>query len=96
MASRQYYCGSIVSDTVLENMIANMQETADQDEFDRLAGNYRQYMISALEALDDRLWWQPETSEVFWEDDGSDRQLPDPDGFESWWNETTQSWIESL
>ena len=33
MASRTFYSGSMVSRTVLENMIANMQETADQAEF---------------------------------------------------------------
>jgi hypothetical protein len=95
MASRAFYTGSMVSSTVLEDMIANMQETADQEEFDRMASNYRQYMTNALESLDDRLWWQPETGEIFWEDDGSDKPLPDPDDFEAWWKETTENYWEA-
>lgn len=92
MASRAFYTGSMVSSTVLEDMIANMQETADQEEFDRMASNYRQYMTNALESLDDRLWWQPETGEIFWEDDGSDKPLPYTSDFEAWWKETTENW----
>lgn len=92
MASRTFYRGSMVSSTVLDDMIANMQETADQAEFDRLTSSYRQHMINALESIDDRLWWQPETGEIFWEDDGSGRPLPEVDDFEAWWQKTTESW----
>ena len=92
MASRTFYSGSMVSRTVLENMIANMQETADQAEFDRMSSSYHQYMTSALKSLDDRLWWQPETGEIFWEDDGSGKPLLNADDFESWWKETTENW----
>ena len=92
MASKRYYIGSMVSDTAIGEMIANMQETADQEEFDRLSSSYRQYMISELNALDDRLWWQPETGEIFWEDDGSGKDLPEADDFETWWKETSADW----
>lgn len=96
MASRAYYTGSMVSSTVLENMIADMQEDSDQDEFDRLSDNYRQYMITALETLDDRFWWEPETSTVYYEDDGSGKPLPETEDFENWWSETTSAWIDQL
>ena len=92
MASRQYYVGSMVSDTAIDEMIANMQETADQDEFDNMKSSYSKHMIEKLKELDDRLWWQPETGEIFWEDDGLGKDLPDPDCFEDWWKETTAEW----
>ena len=93
MASRKFYTGHMVSDLAVNDMISNMQETADQVEFDRLSDEYRQHMIAALEALDDRLWWEPETGSVNYEDDGSDKPLPDD--FESWWTEMTSTWIAS-
>lgn len=92
MTSRLYYRGSMVSSTVLEDMIANQMETADDELFEKLTESYRAYMTEQLEQLDDRLWWQPETSEVFWQDDGSGKELPDPDEFEDWWEETTEGW----
>lgn len=95
MANRIYYAGSMVSSTALENMISNMIESETPEaEYERLVDSYRQHMIGALEALDSRLWWQPETGEIFFEDDGSGDPAPDADDFSDWWNSTTQSWIE--
>ena len=91
MISRAFYTGSMVSDTVLENMIGDIMETADQNEFDRLTSEYPPFMIDKMESLDDRLWWEPETGTVYWQDDGSGKALPD--NFESWWEETTSEWI---
>ena len=91
MISRAFYTGSMVSDTVLENMIGDIMETADQNEFDRLTSEYRRFMIDKMESLDDRLWWEPETGTVYCQDDGSGKALPD--NFESWWEETTSEWI---
>lgn len=92
MTSRNYYTGAMVSETVLQDMIANMLETADDELAEKMEGSYRKYMTEKLEALDDRLWWQPETGEVFWQDDGSGKELPDPDEFEEWWSETSAGW----
>ena len=89
MSSRLYYRGALVSSTALENMISNL---ADNDnDFESLTDSYRQYMTVALESLDNRLWWQPETGEIFCEGETTNR----PDDFESWWNETTTNWVNS-
>lgn len=94
--TRNYYTGSMVSVTALEDMISNMVESGtSQADYERLTDSYRQHMISALESLDDRLWWQPETSEIFWEDNGSENPLPEID-FESWWNQTTTDWVNEM
>ena len=92
MTSRLYYRGSMVSSTALENMIHDMMDSADDEMFDHLCSDYRQYMTGELQALDSRLWWQPETSEIFWQDDESGNELPDPDDFAEWWQETTSNW----
>lgn len=92
MTSREYFKGHMVSALALENMIADI---VDSDMFEEACTNYRQHMIAALETLDDRLWWEPETSTVYWQDDGSEKPLPDPDEFQSWWTETTSAWIAS-
>lgn len=97
MASKIFYTSSMVSSTALENMISNLVDSgAPEAEYDRLVDSYRQHMISALEALDSRLWWQPETCEIFLDDDGSGDPAPDADDFSDWWNSTTQSWIEGV
>lgn len=90
MISRTFYTGSMVSDTALEEMVNNIMETSDQDEFDRLTSEYRQHMTCKMESLDDRLWWEPETGTIYWQDDGSGKKLPE--NFESWWEETTNAW----
>lgn len=99
MASRLYYRGAKVGDTVIDELIANVTE--NENEYEPAARSYRNWMIDALTGLDERLWWQPETSEVFYLDEnepsGSDKPLPyadDPDGFDEWWKETTDAWIE--
>lgn len=94
--TRNYYTGSMVSTAALEDMISSMVESGtSQADYERLTDSYRQHMISALEFLDDRLWWQPETSEIFWEDDGSENPLPEID-FEGWWNQTTTDWVNEV
>lgn len=97
MASRIFYTGSMVSSTALENMISNLVESGTSEaDYEKLVDSYRQHMISALEVLDSRLWWQPETGEIFFEDDDSGDPAPDADDFSDWWNSTTQSWIEGV
>ena len=93
MASRTFYRSSIVGDTTINDMISNL---VDEDhDFDSLLDSYRQHMINSMEFLDDRLWWQSETSEIFWEDDGSEKPLPEID-FDDWWSKNTESWICSI
>ena len=93
MASRTFYRSSIVGDTAINDMISNL---VDEDhDFDSMLDSYRQHMINSMESLDDRLWWQSETSEIFWEDDGSESPLPEID-FEDWWNQTTTDWVNEV
>lgn len=94
MASRLFYRGSVVGDAEISNMIENILDGSDDTMYNYLAASYSHYMDNALERLDNRLWWQPETSEVFWENDGSEKPLPDID-FEEWWNETSRTWFDS-
>ena len=93
MASRVYFRGTEVGEVMaIEAVLAYVNGSDYTDEqTEKAISAYRSKMHDALTALDDRLWWQPETGEVFWEDDGSGKPLPyadDPDGFIDWWNET--------
>lgn len=101
MASKLYFRGASVGTASIDMMLNDMfyDETPTEEAFRNLSRSYHEYMHAALDTLDDRLWWQPETSEIFYEDDGSDRPLPfeeDDGDFETWWNETTERWMNSL
>lgn len=86
---------------VLDNTVADWlcEEDISAEEADALKSKFYSQLHSAIEALDDRLWWQPETSEVFYEDDESGRELPfenDNDGFIQWFNEAVSDALASL
>lgn len=97
MASRLFYRGSCVG-TDVEIMVANQVD--DEHSYDSLMESFRSFMTEELEKLDSRLWWQPETSEVFWEDDGSGNPLPEKfdcyDCFEDWWENKCDAWFSTL
>lgn len=96
MASKLFYRGSEVGDTALDNMLMDWMDGASEEEQVTIRSNFYSKMHDAIQALDNRLWWQPETSEIFYEDN-SDRPLPfdeDGDGFREWWDETTTEVLE--
>jgi len=93
MTSKLFYRGHMVSEIAYNNMINDMMETADDALYERLESSFLKYMNEHLEQYDSRLWWQPETSEVFWDDYGTG-EMPDEDGFEDWWKETVSDWYE--
>ena len=92
MTSRLFYRGSKVGDTVIDDMIANLVD--DDHDYETMRQNYVDFMIGEMEKLDDRLWWQPETSEIFYQDDETGKPLPED--FESWWDETNEKWANEI
>ena len=101
MASRVYYRGHEVGETSINETVLAYTNGADftDDEITNAISSVRTRLHESLESLDDRLWWQPETSEVFWEDDGSGRPLPfdeDPESFLEWWSESITKALDSI
>ena len=96
MTNRVYCTAAMLGTAAIDEMInSTFETTPTQEEFESRSASYRAHMIAALEDLDDRFWWEPETSTLYWQDDGSDAPLPDPYTFEDWWQETTSAWIAS-
>lgn len=88
MASELFVRGSQYGiDEIYQNTVGAWPFTPENGEDTRYIDALRAYMIAAIEAYDDRLWWQPETSEIFWEDDGSDAEEPDDTDFGTWWED---------
>ena len=101
MASRVYYRGHEVGEVSVNEAVLAYTNGSDftDDQITESISSVREKIHEALESLDNRLWWQPETSEVFWEDDGSGRHLPfdnDPESFIEWWNETISGALETI
>ena len=96
MASKLFERGSYLgSDYLYECTIGTWDFTPTEQQAEQYLSALRRFMVDSLEALDDRLWWQPETSEIYWEDDGSDRDEPDDSGFDSWWDEKISEFNET-
>ena len=92
-----FYRGHMVSDNAMQSMIGDMMfDEIDTAEYNRLESSYIAHMTDALNALDNRLWWYPELSEVLF---SGDRDEMDDLGlrvdFEAWWEEKTGEWFES-
>lgn len=84
MALKLFYRGYKVGSDYINNSLGDMDENAVSSFYERTH--------TALQELDDRLFWQPETSEVFYEDVEQEKELPfDQDGeeFIEWFEETT-------
>ena len=95
MASRLFIRFSKYGDAeIYQNTVGAWPFTPENGEDTRYLSSLRAYMNKALESYDDRLWWQPETSEIFWEDDGT-RDEPDDSGFDSWWDEKISEFNET-
>lgn len=101
MASRLYYRGSEVGDIIINESVlgwTNDSNCTDQ-EIEEMFSNLRTALTANLEELDDRLWWQPETSEIFYEDIDPEKPLPfknDTAGFLAWWYEQIHTALQNL
>ena len=92
MTSRLFERGSYLSsDYLYECTVGTWDFTPTKEQEEKYLSDLRRFLIDALESCDDRLWWQPETSEIFWEDDGRDE--PDNSDFASWWEEKISEFI---
>lgn len=96
MANRLFYRGSEVGEVAINETILSFVNECDytDEQINELTSNFRMEIRNALEELDSRLWWQPETSEIFCEDDESGKPIPfndDPNGFAEWFSETVSN-----
>ena len=92
-----FYRGHMVSDNAMQSMIGDMMyDEHDTEEYNRLEASYIAHMTDALNALDNRLWWIPEFSEVLFSGDRDEMDdLSLRVNFEDWWEEMTGEWFES-
>ena len=96
MSSRLFTRGSCYGDAeIYQNTVGAWPFSPENGEDERYLDALYNHLNRALEAYDSRLWWQPETSEIFWEDDGSGRDEPDDYGFSSWWEEQISEFNET-
>lgn len=97
MSSRLFTCGcQYGTDRLYAITVGTWDFTPTERQTEVYLDALRAYIIEQMEALDDRLWWQPETSEIFWEDDGSKRVLLSESDFDDWWNDTISAAIECI
>lgn len=95
MASRQFVIGSQYgNDYLYQITVGTWDFTPTQQQVESYMESLRAFILGRLVRLDDRLWWQPETGEIFWEDNGSGKQLPDEDDFGSWWDDVLSDAVE--
>jgi len=95
MASRLFTRGSQYGNTELyEITVGQWDFTPTEEQTDKFMSDMRRYLIDRLDDLDDRLWWQPETSEIFYEDDTPEKPLPDESDFDSWWSDTISEFLD--
>lgn len=91
MALREFYRGYKVGSDYINNTLGDMDENTVSDFFERVH--------ITLQELDDRLFWQPETSEIFYEDVETEKPLPfgfNEFEFLEWWEEKTQQIYEEI
>jgi hypothetical protein len=94
MASKLFARGSMYGETELyECTVGQWDFTPTNVQVDRFISDMYAYLIERLEKLDDRLWWQPETSEIFYEDDEPEKPLPDESDSNSWWSEQINDFL---
>lgn len=97
MSSRLFTCGcQYGTDSLYAITVGTWDFTPTERQAEVYMDALRAYIIEQMEALDDRLWWQPETSEIFLEDDGSERPLLSESDFDDWWNDTISAAIECI
>ena len=95
MASRQFVIGSQYgNDYLYQITVGTWDFTPTEQQAESYMESLRAFISGRLDRLDDRLWWQPETGEIFWEDDGSGKQLPDEYDFSSWWDDVLSDAVE--
>lgn len=95
MASKLFIRGYKFGDSALyESTVGTWDFTPTDDQVTAFTSALHQFLIARLENLDDRLWWQPETSEIFYEDVEQEKPLPDEFEFESWWSEQITDFCE--
>lgn len=83
MASRVIYKGAQVSTEAIEDAVYSWIGMGTELDADEMIDALKGKLNDALTALDDRLWWQPESDEICIDEDGSDRPTPEFDV--TWW-----------
>ena len=63
-----------------------------EEEIEKMREIYTDYICAALSEIDDSIYWQPETSEIFGSIDIDDSKLPSDWG--KWWNEVSDAALE--
>lgn len=94
MASRLFARGSQYgNESLYECTVGQWDFTPTKQQADMNVSALRLYMIARLDELDDRLWWQPETSEIFYEDIEPGKNLPDECDFPAWFDEQVSDFL---
>ena len=95
MASRLFARGPMYGDIQLyECTVGGFDFSTTKAQNEQFISDLYDYLYDRLDELDDRLWWQSETSEIFYEDVDQEKPLPDESDFESWWSEQIDNFLE--